>query len=343
MKRIIALLLMFCLLLGVGSVTGFASPPIFEVSEHWKTNVVIFYNANDVFDAATICYCADGSESWQSAEMTYGGLNEYGEDSWYFTMPQGKYNYYITDGTHRTKEEYFTGEILLYLLNETDENGNYDLYLDMISVVPDPAAGELYKDSFKEYYGIKDYDPETGEGDLMDYRELYYHENENGETDWVLLYARMCMMFPATFRAILGNRVFDQWNTYTPFYTGYGIYDVEKETVVDLCDPYQFDADSYSGWKRAVDQYGFRESDANGEINGRLLGDLDGDDELSILDVTLLRRCDVKLCDWPENDEIGADFGKLTRFSDFNRDGGRDILDATCLQRYLADLPYQVG
>ena len=37
---------------------------------------------------------------------------------------------------------------------------------------------------------------------------------------------------------------------------------------------------------------------------------------------------------------IDNSFHPLTYYSDFNRDGERDITDATCIQRYLAGLPY---
>ena len=55
------------------------------------------------------------------------------------------------------------------------------------------------------------------------------------------------------------------------------------------------------------------------------------------------------MTEWPEGDAISLYSSVKVYstvpgyFSDFNRDGSRDILDATCIQRYLADIPYQVG
>ena len=198
MKRMMALILSFCMLLGISSVTAFADTLIFDVFDYWKTNVVIFYNADDVFDSATICYCEDGSENWQSAEMAYGGKNEYYQDSWYFTMPEGKYRYYITDGTHRTKEAFFSGEVLLYILNETDEYGHYNLWLDMLALDPDPIL--YFSDKFAEYCASRFVE-------VLDYDELYYHRGDEGELDWVLLNSDAGWPAPWYGMGIIGNRV----------------------------------------------------------------------------------------------------------------------------------------
>lgn len=326
MKRIIALILMLCMLLSVGSVTAFASTPLFEVSEHWKTNVVIFYNTDDIFNAATICYCADNSENWQSAEMTYGGLDEYGEDSWYFTMPEGRYRYYITDDTHRTKEEIFTGEILLYLLNETDENGYYKLWEDMFC---GPFPVLYFADKFAEYCASRS-------EEVLDYDELYYHYTDDGELDWVLLNAHGGFPDPWYGMGIIGNRVIVS-GTFPVFTFGMGLYDVKKDTFYDLYN--MKDYDQFEGLAEAIDGYG----------KGKLLGDLDGDDEISIIDVTILQRCEAKIREYPESDWIVASdqvddvFKPIHYYSDFNRDGERDILDATCIQRYLVGLTYPRG
>lgn len=327
MKRIIALILSFCMLLGIGSVTAFADTPIFDILDHWKTNVVIFYNADDIFDSATICYCADGSENWQNAEMTYGGKNEFYQDSWYFTMPEGKYRYYITDGTHRTQEQYFTNEVLLYLMNETDKNGHYDLWLDWISADPDPTLH--FSDKFAKYCASQS-------EEVSDYDELYYHRGNDGELDWVLLYAHGGWPDPWYGMGIIGNRVIVS-GTYPVFTFGMGLYDVKKDAFYDL---YALKAyDHYDGLAEAIDRYG----------KGKLLGDLDGDDSITILDATMIQRCEINAADYPESDWINESelvddvFKPIHYYSDFNRDGERNILDATCIQRYLIGAPYPIG
>ena len=106
----------------------------------------------------------------------------------------------------------------------------------------------------------------------------------------------------------------------------YGIYDFKKGTFVPLNSDV---TDRYDGLARVFDEYG----------TGRLFGDLDGDDCLTIIDVTLFQRCEAQICEYPD-DELLDDY--LYRhagtycFSDFNRDGNRDIVDATYIQRYLA-------
>lgn len=329
MKKIIALILMFCMLLSIGSVTAFAGTPIFDVFDHWKANVVIFYNADDIFDSATICYCADGSDIWQSAEMTYGGKNEFGEDSWYFTMPEGKYRYYITDGTHRTKEEYFTGEILLYLLNETDENGYYKLWEDTITLNTDGPSFVYDK--------LISYLIERGYGEyITDLECLYAHDAPNGETDWALMHVYVGAPYPWYGMGIIGNRVIVS-GTYPVFTFGMALYDVKEDAFYDLYT--MTDYDRYEGLAEALDRYG----------KGKLLGDIDGDDEISIIDVTILQRCEAKIREYPESDWIVESdvvndvFKPIHYYSDFNRDGERNILDATYVQRYLVGLFYAVG
>lgn len=119
-----------------------------------------------------------------------------------------------------------------------------------------------------------------------------------------------------------------------PFENGYGIYDVQKDAFVPLSSG---TVTRYRGLARAFGSFG----------GGRLLGDLDGDNDLSVIDVTILQRCDVRLCDFPAGDEIASEelrelFGQRY-YSDFNRDGERNIFDVTCIQRYLAGLAYSVG
>ena len=329
MKRIIALILSFCMLLGIGSVTVFADTPIFDILDHWKTNVVIFYNADDIFDSATICYCADGSENWQNAEMTYGGKNEYYQDSWYFTMPEGKYRYYITDGTHRTKEEYFTCEILLYLLNETDENGNYDLWLDTIALNTDDPSFVYNK--LVEHLSELTYGFDT---QIYAYEELYTHYDKDGKADWVFINAFGGGAMPWIACKIFNHRVYLLDTTSSLFEFGMGLYDVKKDTFIDISRMDDYSA--YDGLADAIDTYG----------KGVLLGDIDRDDAITIRDATILQRCSAKIAEYPANDEIepySSSYTHIRYYSDFNLDGERSILDATCIQRYLVGAPYPIG
>lgn len=156
------------------------------------------------------------------------------------------------------------------------------------------------------------------------YRELYYHTDKNGETDWALVYAYLPICAPMEHTAIVGNRVVHSGSIYTPFDTCYGIYDVKEDKFIDAGSSA---AKSYDGFVKAFDEIG----------GGRLIGDIDRNDELSIIDVTLLQRCEAHMRDYPEDDTfvVTYEWDKTRYFSDFNRDGERDILDVTVLQRYL--------
>lgn len=44
------------------------------------------------------------------------------------------------------------------------------------------------------------------------------------------------------------------------------------------------------------------------------------------------------LAEYPEDDEMVIPLGNIRCYSDFDRDGERDIVDATAIQRYLLGL-----
>lgn len=164
---------------------------------------------------------------------------------------------------------------------------------------------------------------------VISFKELYSHQNKNGETDWVLVYAVTNMASPMALNALVGNRVIMRNSCGVPFDAGYGIYDVKNDTFVDAVS---FAAKSYDDFERKFDEIG----------SGRLIGDLDSDGNISIVDATVIQRCEVKMRDYPEDDEITPRDGlwmySVKYYSDFDRDGERTILDATKLQRYLIGL-----
>ena len=132
---------------------------------------------------------------------------------------------------------------------------------------------------------------------------------------------------------VIGNRVVIEEQYTAPFGFGYAVYDVQHNTVKAI---YSEILDQYDGLEEAFNEYGC----------GRLLGDIDEDDDISIIDTTILQRCEANISDYPANDTIRL-FGDvedaLTYYSDFNRDGDRDIIDATCVQRYLVGMTYPIG
>lgn len=317
MKKIIALTLILCMLLSIGGVTVFAGTPMFDVLDHWKKNVVIFYNVDDIFNAATICYCADGSENWQSAEMTYGGKNEFYQDSWYFTMPEGKYRYYITDGTHRTQEQYFYFENLLYLLNETNENGYYELCLDVIcGEYSDPTCiSEMIADAANEQY----FDPRHSIT-ARDINVFDYYQFNDIPAFAVYFYVRNLQYIEVMIEERIGDWLL----------------------VSSHPEPFLFINDRLYGFKEAYDEGLMTDdmlaklaaSDFRGGCRYPILtryikGDADGDGEVSIIDATVIQRYNASI--------ISAyDFYKP--LGDVDGDSDVTVIDATMIQRKEAGM-----
>lgn len=163
---------------------------------------------------------------------------------------------------------------------------------------------------------------------VISFKELYTHQDKSGEPDWVLVYAVTNMESPMALNTLIGNRVIMRRGCGIPFDSGYGIYDVKKDSFVDAASA---SAKNYDGFEKAFDRIG----------SGRLLGDVDNDGDISIIDTTILQRCEAKICDYPSDDEIrpldGLWMYSVRYYSDFDRDGERSILDATKLQRYLVN------
>ena len=184
----------------------------------------------------------------------------------------------------------------------------------------DPAVPPyLYKDRFVEKYIDAD------EQGTWGYRELYYHKDGNGETDWALVQGYQPIVSPLEYVTVVANRVLSPYNIYYPFSARYGIYDVKQDRFIPLNGK---TVEDYDGLKEAFDEIG----------EGRLLDDIDGDNTITVLDATMMQRCAAKITAYPEDDEMGAPIGNIRHYSDFNRDGNRDVLDATAIQRYLVGM-----
>lgn len=197
----------------------------------------------------------------------------------------------------------------------------YDSQEELPTEVP---VSSSYRSKFEDYC-----DQHFNDFEVLRYKELYRHKDKNGETDWVLINGTTNMEYPAPLNTIIGNRVILLGSCGVPFDSGYGVYDVKNDTFVDAQSASR---KGYDGFVKVFDELG----------GGRLLGDLDGDDQLTIIDATVMQRCQVGVRDYPTDDEIRVDDGlwsySAKYYSDFDRDGTRSILDVTKLQRYLIDL-----
>ena len=181
--------------------------------------------------------------------------------------------------------------------------------------MPLPAEGELFKAKLKADYSL-------GEEDFTEYEELCYHKDKEGLPDWTLLKAKTADSSEQTYSAVIANRVCEYEQSASLFGSGYGIYDAAEKRFIPLTDDI---VGQYKDLGRIFDNLG----------GGRLIGDVDSDDELTAIDCTLIQRCATRICDWPEDDIVDSAELDLVYFSDFDRDGERDIVDATRLQRYV--------
>lgn len=207
-------------------------------------------------------------------------------------------------------------------INEADTYAEVESidYADAPMAEPDDTQSDsanLFEDKVKELYPF-----------LYNYSELYYHSDNNGDVDWVLITGEEAAVFPEPLYQVIGNRVIIEEQQTAPFGFGMAVYNVAQNTVSPIYDGM---LSQYDGLEEAFNEYGC----------GKLIGDVDGDGSISILDATVIQRCLASLRDYPASDVIqpfGDVEGALKYYSDYNRNGERDIIDATCIQRRLADL-----
>lgn len=202
--------------------------------------------------------------------------------------------------------------------------------LSLFSVHAEMTTEEKLIEYAKKIYH---FDPE-----LYVYQELFTHQNSERETDWVLIYSLGVGEEPWYVCGVFNHRVILASEKWELFSLGMGLYDAKADTFYDLTKINDYS--KYDGLSEAIDIYG----------KGKLLGDIDNDNEVSILDCTELQRCEVGLSEYPASDSVMFYYEKyenidtpLNYYSDFNRDGERNILDVTCIQRYLAGMTYPIG
>lgn len=167
-----------------------------------------------------------------------------------------------------------------------------------------------------------------------DYSELYYHYDANNNIDWALVYGTTRYQTAQEVYAVLGNRVFMQNMGEIPFVLGYGVYDAQKDTFIDL--GYVYNSDRYTGLKEAVDALDI----------GTLIGDMNGDNDLTVKDATMIQKSLAGITDFSADDAVAEQFNnafpnntpQLAYKSDVNRNGARDIGDATDVQKIVAKM-----
>lgn len=217
-------------------------------------------------------------------------------------------------------------------------------FLTVISAsayVPEWIAdkGYLYAEKFFENWSEEDVAEFSEDDERLEYQELYYHHDENNEIDWVLVKGNSVDYYEdGVVTSKFGPYFLSNGRWENTFLGGLGVYDVKQDKFVDvtndsywcpLCSPKEFaDYRDYDGFLEALESVEW----PDGHLHLYPAGDMDGDDELTILDATDLQRWLAEL-DEPVKRIIDCDLE-----GDFDEDGDVTILDATAIQRYLVGL-----
>lgn len=163
----------------------------------------------------------------------------------------------------------------------------------------------------------------------FDYYELYeHHIEDSGENDWALISAKVNFFSPFEDVKCLraGNRILKWWQPGSDAH-GFGlfVYDANEDTFYDI-DKVNFD--DYNELINVIEEL---------ELGG-LLGDVDMDEDLTILDATCIQRY---LANLQQYESYTYEF--VNALSDVDADGEMSVMDATAIQRRLAKLDVPVA
>ncbi len=166
---------------------------------------------------------------------------------------------------------------------------------------------------------------------LSSFETIYKHQAEDGAVDWALVRAvsNSPVDTPAYYEFC--NRVLDIENSGIPFTFNVGVYNAKRMKMFDLTE---CKAEDYPDLEEVWTEIG----------DGRLIGDMDADNSLTVSDAAIIQRCAADITPYPEDDvnpAAGSNPDAIKYFSDFDADGDRGIVDATMIQRYIADMPHR--
>ena len=169
------------------------------------------------------------------------------------------------------------------------------------------------------------------EEEVMDlwylYNELYLQYDENENLIYALAFGSSPEKTTDNIYEIFSTYLLRQDESYVYDFFGYYVYIAETDSFVTLREAFDQNVPYI---EEVFTTYGL----------GELIGDVDGNNILNILDATKIQRCIANIDEFSANDEItGETTGETIGYiSDFNRDSNRDILDATKIQQYLAKI-----
>ena len=212
----------------------------------------------------------------------------------------------------------------------------FDGNLPSGSVLYSPFQSKFEQWTYNNHRDVLEQDPDDLFGyPYYTYSDLYIH-NKDGEDfnpDWVLVEAQYNCPEPTVCTYVnlggAGGRAIFGPSIGSPFFTHYGVYDVEAGefygleqfadndcSVYDQVERLPFDHTKYDGLLEALE-----------ELNiGSLLGDANKDNKVDILDATLIQKI--------ASGKAHMDHDGY--FADVNGDRVVDILDAAEIQKYAA-------
>lgn len=164
------------------------------------------------------------------------------------------------------------------------------------------------------------------------YDELYIHYQKDENTgEKIPVYALIFQWSANDERVqmahIINDMVFEDYGG-TPFTYNYGIYIFGTGEIYDFIEVPELDLEGKANIYKSVN-YRYRMGDNNGDYN------------LTIQDATYMQKCLAHLKDFRDDDDITEYFYKPKErvyISDYNRDGVRNIKDATAIQKRLANI-----
>ena len=165
------------------------------------------------------------------------------------------------------------------------------------------------------------------------YDERYYHKDTDGSIDWVLIYTYNRALVPWEVRTgcVIGNRAIYDISECSAFESWYGVYDVKSNRFIAL--------------PNATDEAFPDLTDVVNHLKlGVMIGDVDRDGIISILDATYIQKILAGLMHNTMIEDMDVFYGQALKgdtikyVSDYDRDGERSVLDATGIQKYLAGI-----
>ena len=189
----------------------------------------------------------------------------------------------------------------------------------------DPSSYKYFEE-FVEYYGSVP---------MYDYDELYFYyaEETDEEPTWALVRAKNnADMWISIYGTNVGNRILTTPCHEKKSVSGYHVYVKELDTFLPV-EEAQMDKiiECCPDFVKVIEENEF----------GTLIGDIDCNNVIEIIDATYLQRYLAEYTDL-----IGGFYNiyELTRVSgsidvsDFDRDGETTVMDATMIQRHLVGL-----